>query len=141
MQALWSEETAEFHGRYVSLDPCWSWPKPLQRPRVPTLVGGRATSAVFAAVAEYGDGWMPIGGSGLGDALPRLHRAVEQRGRDPQVIRVVPFGTVPSDQKLDHYTGLGIREVVLRVPSGPADDMVAALDGLVPYLERFRGEA
>jgi hypothetical protein len=66
---------------------------------------------------------------------------VEQRGRDPQVIRVVPFGTVPSDQKLDHYTGLGIREVVLRVPSGPADDMVAALDGLVPYLERFRGEA
>jgi probable F420-dependent oxidoreductase len=140
MQALWSEETAEFHGRYVSLDPCWSWPKPVQRPRVPTLVGGRATSAVFAAVAEYGDGWMPIGGSGLGEAIPRLRRAAEQRGRDPSRIRVVPFGTVPSDQKLDHYAGLGIREVVLRVPSGPADDMLAALDGHVRYLDRFGDE-
>jgi probable F420-dependent oxidoreductase len=140
MQTLWSEETAEFHGRYVSLDPCWSWPKPLQRPRVQTLVGGGATPAVFAAVAEYGDGWMPIGGSGLGDALPLLHRALEEGGRDPQRIRVVPFGTVPNDRKLDHFTSLGIREVVLRVPSGPADDMLAALDGHVPYLERFGGD-
>ncbi|MGH9078845.1 MAG: LLM class F420-dependent oxidoreductase [Acidimicrobiales bacterium] len=137
MQALWSEDTAEFHGRYVSLDPCWSWPKPVQRPRVTTLVGGAATPAVFAAVAEYADGWMPIGGSGLADALPRLHRAVEQGGRDPRGIRVVPFGTVPNDDKLEHFAGLGIREVVLRVPSGPADEMLAALDGHVPYLHRF----
>jgi probable F420-dependent oxidoreductase len=140
MQALWTEETAEFHGRYVSLDPCWSWPKPVQQPRVPTLVGGGATPAVFAAVAEYGDGWIPIGGSGLGDALPRLRRAVEQVGRDPHQIRVIPFGTVPTDHKLDHYSDLGIGEIVLRVPSGPVDDMLVALDGHVPYLERFGGD-
>jgi probable F420-dependent oxidoreductase len=139
MQALWSQETAEFHGRHVSLDPCWSWPKPRQRPRVTTLVGGGATPAVFAAVAEYADGWMPVGGSGLADALPRLHRAVEERGRDPKAIRVVPFGTVPSDDKLAHFSNLGIAEVVLRVPSGPDDEMLATLDGHLPYLERFGG--
>ena len=137
MQALWSEDTAEFHGRHVSLDPCWSWPKPVQQPRVTTLVGGGATPAVFAAVAEYGDGWMPIGGSGLADALPRLRRAVEERGRDPQAIRVVPFGTLPTDDKLAHFSKLGIADVVLRVPSGPPDEMLTALDGHVPYLERF----
>ena len=71
MQALWSQEQAEFHGEYVSLDPCWSWPKPVQQPRVTTLIGGGATATVFAAVAEYADGWMPIGGSGLAEALPR----------------------------------------------------------------------
>jgi probable F420-dependent oxidoreductase len=140
MQALWSEETAEFHGRYVSLDPCWSWPKPVQQPRVTTLVGGGATPAVFAAVAEYADGWLPIGGSGLTDALPRLHRVVEDAGRDPRQIRVVPFGTVPNDEKLDHLSRLGIQEVVLRVPSGPADEMLHALDGHLPYLERFGGD-
>lgn len=139
MQALWSEEMAEFHGRHVSLDPCWSWPKPVQRPRVATLIGGGATPVVFAAVAEYADGWMPVGGSGLAEALPRLHRAVDERGRDPQTIRVVPFGTVPNDDKLSHFAKLGISEVVLRVPSGPPGEMLAALDGQVPYLERFGG--
>lgn len=62
MQQLWSQSEAEYHGKYVSLDPCWSWPKPSQRPRVTTMVGGGANPGVFAAVAEYADGWMPIGG-------------------------------------------------------------------------------
>lgn len=140
MQALWSDDPAEFHGRHVSLGPCWSWPKPVQRPRVTTLVGGGATDAVFAAVAEYADGWMPIGGSGLEEAIPRLRRAVESVGRDPGSVRVVPFGTVPDDGKLDHFAGLGVAEVVLRVPSGAPDEMLAALDGQVRFLERFAAD-
>ncbi len=139
MQALWSQEQAEFHGEYVSLDACWSWPKPVQQPRVTTLVGGGATPKVFAAIAEYADGWMPIGGSGLAAALPRLRRAVEERNRDPDQIRVVPFGTVPTEEKLAYFQGLGIDEVVLRVPSGPAGQMLATLDAHAAYLERFDG--
>ena len=140
MQAIWSEDRAEFHGRHVSLDPCWSWPKPVQRPRVTTLVGGGANDRVFAAVAEYADGWMPIGGSGLEAALPRLRQLVEERGRDPLSVRVVPFGTVPSDGKLEHFARLGLPEVVLRVPSGPPGEMLAALDGHARFLERFGGD-
>jgi len=139
MQALWAEEQAEFHGAHVSLDPCWSWPKPIQQPRVTTLVGGGANPSVFAAVAEYADGWMPIGGSGLAAALPELRRAVEVRGRDPEAIMVVPFGTVPTDQKLAHYQELGIGEVVLRVPSGASAQMLPVLDGLASMVERFGG--
>ena len=137
MQALWSEDQAEFHGTYVSLDPCWSWPKPIQQPRVTTLVGGGSNPSVFAAIAEYADGWMPIGGSGLAAALPALRRAVEARERDPNAIRVVPFGTVPADEKLAHYQNLGIDEVVLRVPSGGADEMLSVLDGYVRFIDRF----
>jgi probable F420-dependent oxidoreductase len=139
VQALWSQEQAEFHGRFVSLDACWSWPKPVQQPRVTTLVGGGATPKVFAAIAEYADGWMPIGGSGLAEAVPRLHRAVEAQGRDPGLIRVVPFGTVPSDEKLAHYQQMGIDEVVLRVPSGGVDEVLATLDAHAVYVERFGG--
>jgi alkanesulfonate monooxygenase SsuD/methylene tetrahydromethanopterin reductase-like flavin-dependent oxidoreductase (luciferase family) len=116
MQALWSQDEAEFHGTYVSLDP-----RPL----------------VFEAIAEYADGWMPVGGSGLAEAIPQLRRAVEERGRDPGTIRVVPFGTVPSSEKLAHYRSLGIDEVVLRVPSGPRDQMLADLDAHAAYLEEF----
>ncbi len=110
MQALWSEDPAEFHGRHVSLDPCWSWPKPVQRPRVTTLVGGGANPAVFAAVAEYADGWMPIGGSGL-ERGPA--RASGGSSRNTAATRsrfgVVPFGTVPTDGKLEHFASLGVR--------------------------------
>ncbi len=140
MQALWSEDQAEFHGRYVSLDKCWSWPKPVQQPRIATLIGGSANASVFGAVAEYADGWMPVGGAGLSEALPRLRRAVEDRGRDPGGIRVVPFGTVPTDEKLAHYQAQGIGEVVLRVPSGSARTMLSVLDDHAAYLARFGGE-
>ena len=137
MQTIWSEEQPSFHGSFVDLEPCWSWPKPVQRPRVPTLVGGGATAAVFEAVAEYGDGWLPVGGSGLADALPRLHRAAEERGRDPSSLQVIPFGTIPSAGKLDHYRSLGIDEVVLRVPAGSADEMLPVLDGYTSFIEEF----
>ena len=137
MQALWSEDQAEYHGEHVQLDPCWSWPKPVQQPRVTTLIGGGAHPSVFAAIAEYADGWLPIGGAGLTDAIPRLRRAVEDADRDPEGVSVVPFGTVPTDQKLDHYRRLGIEEVVLRVPSGKGDEMLAVLDRHAAYLQRF----
>jgi probable F420-dependent oxidoreductase len=71
MQALWSQEQAEFHGEFVDLPPAWAWPKPLQQPRVRVLIGGGSGDAVLGAVADYADGWMPIGGSGLAEAIPR----------------------------------------------------------------------
>ena len=82
---------------------------------------------------------MPIGGSGLGDALPELRRAAESAGRDPDGLRVVPFGTVPSDAKLEHFAGLGIEEVVLRVPGGTADEVLAVLDAQARFVDRFGG--
>ena len=137
MDAIWSQDQASYRGEFVDLEPCWSWPKPLQQPRVPVLIGGGATESVFAAVVDYGDGWIPIGGAGLSEALPRLHRLAEQGGRDPAVLQVVPFGTVPSAGKLDHYRSLGVREVVLRIAGGPADEMLATLDAHAKFLEEF----
>ena len=139
MQALWRDDPAEFHGEFVDLDPCWSSPKPVQRPGVPVLVGGAATPANFAAIAEYADGWLPIGGSGLGDAVPALRRAVEEAGRDPDLLRVVPFGTVPTEAKLDHFARLGLDEVVLRVPSGSRSQILEVLDAYAAHVERLTG--
>jgi probable F420-dependent oxidoreductase len=134
MQALWSQDQAEFHGEFVDLPPAWAWPKPIQQPRVRVLIGGGSGDAVLGAVADYADGWMPIGGSGLADAIPRLHQLVKEKGRDPADISVVPFGTIGSGAKLEHYATLGVTEVVLRVPSGSAAEMLPELDTLAALL-------
>ncbi len=137
MQALWSEDEAEFHGVYVSLPPSFSWPKPLQQPRVRTLVGGGAGPKLFAAIAEYADGWMPIGGAGVSAALDALRHAFAEAGRDPDTLEVVPFGTVPDEGKLAHYASLGCTEVVLRVPSGPGRRWCARARRLLPLPPRL----
>jgi len=128
MEALWSREVAEFHGEHVDFPPCWQWPKPVQQPRPRVLIGGGAGPKLFAQVAELADGWMPIGGSGLKQAIPELRRAVAERGRDPDALHIVPMGVVPDPGKLDHYRSLGVTEVVLRLPSAPRDAVLPLLD-------------
>jgi probable F420-dependent oxidoreductase len=96
MQALWEDDEATFAGKWVTLPPSYSWPKPVQRRRVRTLIGGGAGPKLFAAIAEYADGWMPIGGAGVGASLSELRAAFEGAGRDPGTLHVVPFGTVPT---------------------------------------------
>jgi probable F420-dependent oxidoreductase len=128
MQRLWADDEAGFDGEFVQLPPSWAWPKPVQAPWPPVLVGGAAGPTLFQHVAEYADGWIPIGGAGVRAALPELHRTVEAAGRDPASVRVVPFGTIPDPGKLDYYASLGIDEVVLRVPVAGRDDVLPALD-------------
>jgi probable F420-dependent oxidoreductase len=128
MQRLWADDEATFDGEFVQLPPSWSWPKPVQQPWPPVLIGGAAGPKLFAHVAEYADGWIPIGGGGVRVALPQLHRAMEAAGRDPATARVVPFGSFPDPGKLDYYGSLGIDEVVLRVPVGGPDVALPVLD-------------
>lgn len=128
MQRLWADDVAEFDGEFVEIAPSWSWPKPVQRPGPPVLLGGAAGPKLFAHIAEYGDGWIPIGGGGVRAALPDLHRAVEACGRDPKELRILPFGTLPDPEKLEYYESLGIEEVVLRVPGGGRDEVLPRLD-------------
>jgi len=134
MQALWSQEVAEFHGDFVSFEPSWQWPKPVQQPRPRVLIGGAAGPRLFDHVAEYADGWLPIGGAGLREALPALRAAFERRDRDPETLHVVPMGVLPSEAKLDHYRESGVTECVLRLPSAPRDQVLPVLDAYAAHL-------
>ena len=92
---------------------------------------GGAGDAVLGAVVDYADGWMPIGGSGLSDAIPRLRRLAEAAHRDPSTIAVIPFGVMGTEKKLAHFASLGVPEVVLRIRSGTTDDVLSELDALI----------
>ena len=126
MQALWRDEVAEFRGDHVEFPPTWSWPKP--QVEVPVLLGGGAGPKLFAHIAEYGHGWIPIGGAGLAESIPVLRAEFERAGRDPSTLRIVPFGSLPSPEKLEHFRSIGVTECVFRLPSAPADQVLPVLD-------------
>jgi hypothetical protein len=95
---------------------------------VPVLIGGAAGPKLFAAICDYADGWIPIGGAGLSTALPALRAQWADAGRDTAALQCVPFGSVPDKGKLDHFGELGISEVVLRVNEGSTDEVLRRLD-------------
>ncbi|MFP6662864.1 MAG: LLM class F420-dependent oxidoreductase [Deltaproteobacteria bacterium] len=128
MQMLWANERAAFAGEFYSFTESWQWPKPIQQPRPRVLIGGAPGPILFAHIAEYADGWIPIGGAGLQEAMPELHARMEERGRDPKSLHLVPMGVYPSPGKLDYYRELGCTEVVLRLPCGGRDEVLPVLD-------------
>jgi probable F420-dependent oxidoreductase len=134
MQALWSNEVASYEGEFVRFGPSWQWPKPVQHPRPPVLIGGAPGAKLFDAIAEYGDGWIPIGGAGVREALPALREAMTKRGRDPRALHVVPMGIQPTREKLDYYASIGVTEAVLRLPSAPREDVLPLLDAYAVFV-------
>ena len=127
MRRIWEDDEAAFDGEFVRFDASWSWPKPVQSP-LPVLVGGAAGPKLFHHIAEYAQGWIPIGGSGLREQLPRLREAVAEAGRDPDALEIAPQAVQPEPGKLDYYETLGVTEVVFDLPAAPAEKVLPTLD-------------
>jgi hypothetical protein len=77
---------------------------------------------------------MPIGGAGVREALPELRRAMEERGRDPAGLEIVPLGILPEPAKLEYYAKIGVTEAVLRLPSAPRDRVLPVLDDYARFV-------
>jgi probable F420-dependent oxidoreductase len=134
MRALWTEHEASYAGDFYRLEPSWAYPKPVQPSGPPVLIGGAAGPKLFAAIAQWADGWMPIGAGGLSRNLPVLRQAVTDAGRDPDTMRIAPMAVEPTAEKLDYYRTVGITEVGLRLPSGDRDSVRRALDDYAAFL-------
>jgi len=135
IKALWTMDNAEFHGKYVNFDPIWMWPKPLQKPHPPILVGGSGPG-VLDRVLTLGDEWLASGRHLDGDVLrsrvEELGRMAEERGRAP--VRVTIQQGTPEPRAIDDYVSMGLVRCILRVhPVDPAGviDQIKKLDKFV----------
>lgn len=119
MKAIWANDEAEYHGRFVDFDPIFSWPKPVQKPHPPILIGGWAPSSLDRVVA-YGDGWMPGDGGDL-DQLSVMIASLQERlakaGRGP--VEVTIF--MADIDRVEEYAAIGVSRCVFMLPSGPHD--------------------
>jgi probable F420-dependent oxidoreductase len=130
MKEIWTKEEAEYHGDFVHFERIWSYPKPVQRPHPPVLLGGEGPHTL-RRVVEFCDGWFPRGRAGadviLGQ-LAELRARAARAGRDPASISVSVFGGKADAPALERYRAAGIDRVVLPLPSEGRDRILPLLD-------------
>jgi probable F420-dependent oxidoreductase len=142
MKAIWTQEEPEYHGDIVDFPPMHTWPKPVQQPHPPVIVGGAFPWAARRAI-RYGDGWIPLaGGARYGDPLdylPRFYRMAEEAGRDPQSLSVTVGGAPEDPDLLKRYRDLGVARVNFPVPPAKRDEILPVLDRLADLKRRLDG--
>jgi probable F420-dependent oxidoreductase len=137
MQAIWSQDEASYHGEFVDFERIWSWPKPLQRPWPPILVGG-AGPTVFDRVLGYGDAWLAQHRADPVARLGELRSRAAEAGRDPVPVDVI--GVPPDPAVLERYAQAGVRRVSMWAPSAGRGVIERALEAFERALADIRGE-
>ena len=135
MQALWTNEVAEFHGQHIDFPPIYSSPKPVQQPHPPVLIGGRAPN-VFRRVVAWGNGWMPnrITPEELRAGKAELNRLAAAAGRNPDDIEVSVFGQPADPELLKAFADAGAARAMVFAESAPRDAALRQLDDIASRL-------
>ena len=131
MKEIWSKDKPEYHGKIVDFPPMQTWPKPVQKPHPPIIVGGAFRLAARRAI-RYGDGLIPFAASagpdGPAEFMPRLRQMAEEGGRDPQSLSVTLGGAPEDPDLLKRNRDLGITRMTVRLPPAKADEILPVLD-------------
>ena len=141
MKTIWTQTKAEYHGKFVDFDPIMAWPKPVQKPHPPILVGGIFPQAAKRAIT-YGDGWCPLAGrAGEGDIfdiLPQFHAMAAEAGRDPASLPVSLFAVEEDLDRLKRFRDAGVARVVVSLESDQEAAILPVLDRWADIQERLK---
>ena len=130
MKTIWSEEEPEYHGEIVNFDKMKQWPKPVQRPHPPIIVGGGFPHAARRAI-RYGDGWIPrddwLERDGMG-IIEQFRSMAKEAGRDPAGLPISVFRVPDNIERLRLCEKIGIDRVVFSLPAEKEDKITPILD-------------
>lgn len=135
MKAIWTQDEASYQGEFVNFEKIWCWPKPVQKPHPPIVVGGDG-ERTLQRVVRYGDEWMPIGRADgvFGDRVRELEDLAAKAGRDRIPVSVF---FAPSDPaRIEKYRADGIGRVFFPLASEGADTILPRLDKLAEVMRQ-----
>jgi F420-dependent oxidoreductase-like protein len=129
---------ATFEGRYSSVKNAINVPKPIQRPRVPLMVGGNGPKVTWRLAARHAD---ELNLDGLSpdevrEALPTIRARCEEIDRDPATLAISVHiwketASIPGRQRIDLLAGYreaGVDRVMgLDVGTADSDEALEAL--------------
>jgi probable F420-dependent oxidoreductase len=138
MKAIWTQDEATYQGRYVDFERIWSWPKPVQTPHPPVIVGGNG-KRVLDRVVAYGDEWMPNRIESVDELKARidlLRQMAAEAGRP--VPKVGLYAAPAKAREMEAYEAIGVDRYVLFVPPVPRPEAEERLDHLTGVIEEYR---
>ena len=131
MKAIWTEDEAEYHGEFVNFDKMNAWPKPVQRPHPPVIVGGVYPYAARRAI-RYGNGWIPradrLEKDGVGVLIEQFRQMARDAGRDPASLPITIFRVPDNVEQLRFCRQIGVDRVVFSLPAEKEDKILPILD-------------
>lgn len=131
MQAIWTRDEPSYHGEFVNFGPMNQWPKPVQKPYPPIIVGGAFPYAANRAI-RYGDGWIPradrLEHDGVGVIIKKFREMATEAGRDPASLPITIFRAPDDLGRLRFCQEIGIDRVVFSLPAEKADAILPILD-------------
>jgi probable F420-dependent oxidoreductase len=140
MRQLWTQEEASYEGEFVKFERVWSYPKPIQKPHPPVILGTFASPQGRQRVADFGDGWIPIGlfhGAKLREDIADLGERLRKNGRDPKSVSISMFDiSETSADDLTRFRDLGVIERA--ISCCPTEDRDTVLRWLDRYAETTR---
>lgn len=115
MKLCWTEEEAEYHGKYFDFPPVRSFPKPAQKPYPPILIGGMAPN-VLKRIVAHADGWLPnrVTPADIESSRKELETLCADAGRDPSTISIVIYGQEADRAHLQSLIDAGADSVVVQ---------------------------
>lgn len=134
MKALWAEDEASYHGDLVHFDAAWAWPKPVQKPHPPILLGGNGPRTL-QRVVRYADAWLP-NGRGYLPRIPELQELAAKAGRARIPVSAYPGGTTP--EVVEEHERAGVERLIWYVPQDGRDAALSRLEVLTSLIEQFR---
>lgn len=137
MKKIWTETKPEYHGEFVNFDPMMTWPKPVQKPHPPVIVGGAFPYSARRAI-RYGNGWIPQAARGsyseIGDLIPEFRKMAAEAGRNPDEIAVTVWFPKRDADMMKRYMDLGVERVVFNAESEKADKVLPVLDEIAEFM-------
>ncbi len=142
MKAIWARDQAEYHGDLVQFGTMMAWPKPVQKPHPPVIVGGAFPQAARRAV-RYGDGWIPLAGRGsdLAAQIPAFRNMLTEAGRAPECCPVTIFSAPEDVDVLKRYGDLGVARVAVGLPAAKEDQVLPILDRWTRLMRATNGKS
>jgi probable F420-dependent oxidoreductase len=141
MKAIWTETQPEYHGELVDFPPMMTWPKPVQKPHPPVIVGGAFPHAARRAL-RYGDGWIPHSRrpqyEDVTDYLPQFCQMAAEAGRDLAEVPVTVWGIQPDYDRVRRYEEQGVARGVAQLAPEPAAKTLPILDRWADLIRRLR---
>ncbi|HEY3777571.1 MAG TPA: LLM class F420-dependent oxidoreductase [Rhizomicrobium sp.] len=128
MKEIWTKPQAEYHGDIVKFDPIFAWPKPVQKPHPPILVGGGFPQGARRAI-RYGDGWLPIiGATDLEKIVPKFQAMLKEAGRNPATVTISAWNAKPDADSIKRFRDLGVVRIVTTLPPAGPEKVIPILD-------------